>query len=503
MRTVAFTLLLTLLLSGLFAAGTGEAEPGEEILQVGLSGSPDTLDPQATTGTLTFQTVRSIYDTLVEPTVDGRIVPALAREYEVSEDGTRWLFRLREGVTFHHGTELTAEDVVATFDRIRDPDYGSPHAQVYEVIESVEAIDPRTVALSLEGPHAPLLATLASGWSAILPKDLIEEGHDFAAQPVGTGPFSLVEWRRDSALVLKKNEEYWKEGQPRLDGVRFNIITERAVQAQALISGELHVADLIVEPELTMIREHPNTKVDEEPSSLVMVLAMNTAREPLSNLTLRQGIAQAVDRQAVMDFAYSGGETVGTFMNPTNSFYVDYTNIYPYDVARAQELISEAGELRELVLKLPQNYEPHVKAGELYQEMLESAGLNVRIQLVDWSTWLSEVYRGSQFDLTVIGHTGKLDPHGRLAPFSDEENYVQWFDEEAAGLIEEARRTVDREERKELYARVLEIMAREAPFVFVGSPYRYIGLREEVENFKMDPQLDTYDFRETTVGGEE
>ncbi|MFP4302852.1 MAG: ABC transporter substrate-binding protein [Spirochaetaceae bacterium] len=503
MKRIAVALLLSLSLSPLFAAGSTEAAGEEEILQVGLSGSPDTLDPQATTGTLTFQTVRSIYDTLVEPRVDGRIVPALAREYEVSEDGRRWVFRLREGVTFHHGKELTAEDVVATFDRIRDPDFASPNAEVYEVIDSVEAIDSVTVALNLDGPHAPLVATLASGWSAILPKDLIDQGHDFATKPVGTGPFSFVEWRRDSALVLKRNENYWKAGEPHLHGVRFNIITERAVQAQALMGGELHVADLLVEPELTMVRDHPETRVEEEASSLVMVLAMNTSREPLDDLTLRQGIARAVDREAVMGFAYSGGETVGTFMNPTNPFYVDETDIYPYDLPRARELISEAGEVRELVLKLPQNYEPHVKAGELYQEMLESAGLNVRIELVDWSSWLSEVYRDSQFDLTVIGHTGKLDPHERLAPFADEENYVRWFDEEAAGLIEEARRTVELEERKELYARVLEIMAREVPFVFVGSPYRYIGLRNEVENFKMDPQLDTYDFRETTLGGEE
>lgn len=503
MKRIATLLLALLPMTALFGAGSGEATPEESILQVGLSGSPDTLDPQATTGTLTFQTVRSIYDTLVEPTMEGEIVPALAREYEVSEDGTRWEFSLREGVFFHHGKELTAEDVVASIERVKDPEFGSPNAQEYEVISSVEATGRYTVLLTLEAPHAPLLATLASGWSAILPADLIEEGHDFGSEPVGTGPFSLLEWSRDSALVLEKNDSYWREGEPVLDGVRFNIITERAVQAQALIGGELHVADLIVEPELSMIRDHPETRVDESPSSLVMVLAMNTGRAPLDNLELRQGIAMAVDKQEVMDFAYSGGEPVGTFMNPTNAFYADYTGIYPYDLDEARERISNLGELRELVMKLPQNYEPHVKAGEVYQEMLEAAGLRVRIQLVDWSTWLSEVYRGSQFDLTVIGHTGKLDPNGRLAPFASEENYVQWSDEEASRLIREARRVLERDERERLYARVLEIMAREVPFVFVGSPYRYVGLRKEVAHFKMDPQIDTYDFRETTIGGGE
>lgn len=494
-------LLLLLPLAQLSAAGGGEASRESRTLEIGLSGSPDTLDPQGTTGTLTFQTMRSVYDTLVEPTVEGEIVPALAESYEVSEDGRIWRFFLREGVRFHHGKELVAADVVATLDRIRDEEFGSPNSQEFELIERVVAEEERTVRLELSEPHAPMLATLASGWSAILPADLIEAGHDFGARPVGTGPFSFVEWIRDGALVLERNEAYWKEGQPWLEGVRFNIITERAVQAQALMGGELHVADLIVEPELSMIREHPETRVDESPSSLVMVLAINTDREPLSSLSLRQGIAQAVDRQAVMDFAYSGGETVGTFMNPTNRFYVDYTDLYPYDLDGARERIEAFGKTRELVLTLPQNYEPHVKAGELYQEMLESAGLEVSIQLVDWSSWLSEVFRGGQFDMTVIGHTGKLDPHGRLAPYARDENYVGWQDPEATRLIHEARRTFDESRREELYAEVLGIMARQLPFVFVGSPYRYIGLREEVRGFVMDPQLDTYDFRTTSLDG--
>ncbi|MFP4329222.1 MAG: ABC transporter substrate-binding protein [Spirochaetaceae bacterium] len=500
-RAVTVGLLLILPFSAAVAAGADEEGGRSRLLEVGLSGSPDTLDPQGTTGTLTFQTMRSVYDTLVEPNEEGEIVPALARSYEVSEDGRVWRFDLREGVTFHHGRGFDAEDVVATLNRVTDDSFGSPNAQEFELIENVVAEDDYTLRIELTEPHAPLLATLASGWSAILPADLIEAGHDFGAQPVGTGPFSFVEWNRDSALVLERNDSYWKEGEPWLEGVRFNIITERAVQAQSLMGGELHVADLIVEPELSMIRQHPQTRVDEAPSSLVMVLAMNTDRSPLSDPRLREGIAHAVDRQAVMDFAYSGGETVGTFMNPTNRFYVDYTDMYPYDLAEARERIAAAGETRELVLTLPQNYEPHVKAGELYQEMLEAAGLEVSIQLVDWSSWLSEVFRGGQYDLTVIGHTGKLDPHGRLAPFAGEDNYVGWEDPEATRLINEARRTFDEDRRRELYGEVLEIMAREVPFVFVGSPYRYVGLRREVGGFVMDPQLDTYDFRRTRLEG--
>ena len=148
-------------------------------------------------------------------------------------------------------------------------------------------------------------------------------------------------------------------------------------------------------------------------------------------------------------------------------------------------------------MALPQNYEAHVRAGELYQEMLEKAGLDVKIRLVDWPTWISDVYVGGNYDLTVIGHSPKLDPDGRLGGYGTETAYVKWVNEEVAELIGLGRRTVGFEERKTLYSRALEIMAREVPHVYVGTSYRYIATRSNVSEFRMDPKLDTFDFRFT------
>ncbi|MFO8042613.1 MAG: ABC transporter substrate-binding protein, partial [Alkalispirochaeta sp.] len=293
--TIRWAMVITmcsLVIAPVVASGAAEAEDGQapDELIFGLSGSPDTLDPHATTGTLTFQTMRSVYDTLVEPNREGEIVPALARAWQSRENGLVWEFELRQGVAFHNGTELSAADVVASLNRLRDEEFGSPSVHEYSMIESIEAPSPERVVITLSEPHAPFLATLASGWSAILPRDLIESDHDFGSRPVGTGPFRFVRWIRDSELVLERNDQYWQEGRPHLERVEFVTITEQSVMAQALQAGQVDVADLVVEPELSMLREAPNVQLYEGTSALVMVLAINTQRQPLNELRVRQGI---------------------------------------------------------------------------------------------------------------------------------------------------------------------------------------------------------------------
>ncbi|SIQ64911.1 peptide/nickel transport system substrate-binding protein [Alkalispirochaeta americana] len=498
LAVVVLAVLTGLLMLPAWAGAAGRTEedaaPGTRLVY-GISGDPDTLDPHATTGTLTFQTMRSVYDTLVEPDQEGEIVPALASSWEVSSDGLRWVFELRQGVVFHDGQEFTSRDVKASLERLRDPDFASPSSHEFAVVDQVIPHGPWRVELVLAEPHAPLLATLASGWAAMLPADRITQGHDFGAEPVGTGPFRFERWLRDSEILLSRNDSYWMEEAPFLKDVQFRVITEQAVMAQALARGRIDVADIVVEPELSFLRNTDAVKLYESTSALVMVLAINTRRAPLDQLEVRQGINAAIDKQAALDIAYAGGQVVGTFMDVSNPYYADFTDLYCHDPDFAREVADRTSFDRDLVIVLPQNFEPHVRAGELYHEMLRQAGFPVRTQLVDWSTWLSDVYRGGQFDLTVIGHTGKLDPHGRLARYGTEKTYVGWEDEETAAAIEEARRALDPERRRELYGEALHRMARELPFVFVGSPYRYVGLNAALEGFFMDSQLDTPDLR--------
>ena len=494
-------LLLTILLiatvgtSQLFAFGQGETD--DDSLRLAMSGNPDTLDPQATPGTLTFQVTRSIYDTLVEPDEDGELVAALAESWEADEEATVWTFHLREGVRFHHGADLTADDVVATFERMLDEEFASPNADELGPIENIRAPDDHTVRFSLSEPYSPLLASLATGWSAILPADLVEEEHDFGAVPVGTGPFRFREWVQDSRIVLDRHDGYWMEDAPRIGGVIFHIIEEPSVQLQGLLTGDFDVIDSVQPEDLDRVREHAETRLDTTLSSLAMVMAMNTRREPLDNVDVRRAITHAVNKQQVLDIAYGGGEVGGTFMDTGDVYHRDFSERYPYDPDAARELLAgvDANVDGTLTIAVPQNYEAHVNAGQLYQQMLENVGLDVELRLVEWSTWLSDVYGDGDFDLTVIGHTGKLDPDGRLGDVTSERFYTGWQNPEFNELVRAARRTADVEERQDLYADALEILADEVPMVFTGTNYRHMGLRRTVQGFHMDGKLDTYDFR--------
>ncbi len=468
-------------------------------LVFGLSGNPDTLDPQKTAGTLTFQVVKSFYDTLVEPDQSGKIVPALAQSWNISPDGLTWTFSLRKDVSFQNGQPFTSKDVKATLDRIMDEKTASPKRSEYAAIKSIRTPDAYTVVLTLSQPYAPLLATLASGWSAILPSELIASGHNFATEPMGTGPFKFDKWIRDSKITMVRNDKYWIKGTPKLPKVDFQIIPERSVQVQGLGVGSIDALEFIDPDDLPMLRTNPKVTIKKELSSLIMVMAMNCAREPLSDLRVRQAVNFAIDKQTVLDVAYGGGKVGSTFLDTGNPYYTDFSSLYPYNPEKARQLLKEAGVgNREFTIAVPQNYPLHVKAAELMQQMLAKVGMNVKIQLMDWSTWLSSVYSGGNFDFTVIGHTGKLDPDGTLAGYG-EGKYVHWYNATAAAKIKEAATLSDFGARKKLYTDALEIMAKDVPFVYIGTSYRYIGTRSNVFDFRMTPNLDTFDFRWTEI----
>ncbi|HAK46662.1 MAG TPA: hypothetical protein DCO79_12195 [Spirochaeta sp.] len=507
----AVVIMLLLIPVFVFAGGSQEAPeveaeasapavPEPTTLKFALPGNPDSLDPHMTSGTLTFQVCKSVYDTLVEPEKSsGKIVPALAESWSISDDNLSWTFKLKSGVKFHNGDLLSSADVKASFDRVRSEEAGSVHFKEFEVIESIDTPDDLTVVFNLSSPHAPFLGSIGSGWSAILPKSLIDSGHDFDSDPVGTGPFVFKEWVRDNKVILAKNESYWMSGLPKVDNVEMYIIPETSVQVQSLIAGQVDIVFIVDTDSIPMIEANPDVHIEENLTALILVMAMNCEDPILSNIKVRQAINYAIDKQKILDIAYGGGHIINTFTDKGNAYYND-VEYYTYNPEKAKSLLKEAGvgPDDEFELFLPQNYALHVTAGEMYQEMLSDVGLNVKIQLVDWSTWISDVYRGRKFDFTVIGHTGKLDPDGTLRGYG-EGKYVGWHDERTAELLKEAAVTIGYENRKPLYDEALDIMAKEVPFVYLGSSYRQTGIRNNVEGFVITPKLDTFDFRWTVV----
>lgn len=470
-------------------------------LTLAMSAQPDTLDPHATAATAAFQVSKSIYDTLVEVDRDGNIVPALASSYEISDDLLTYTFHLAEA-SFHDGASLTAADVVATLERVRDPATASPRADEFAGIATVEAQDDRTAVITVTEPQPALLAALASGWGAILPAEKIAAGHDFGNQPIGTGPFRFESWARDNALTLSRFDDYY-QGAPELERVVIRFVSDSAIQLQGLLTGEFDVIDTVAAADRPTVEANPALELVQEPSGLVLVAGLNTRNGYLADERVRRALNLAVDTEIVMEVAYAGGSQVGTFMEAGSPWYPESVEPFPYDPEAASELLAEAGVPSGLTLEmvLPQPYEEHIQAGQVVQDFLGAVGIDANITIVEWGVWLSEVYGGPHdFDITVVGHTGKLDPSGRLSGLGDPEaNYTGLDDPELARLIEEANVTADPEARKELYDQALVRLHESAPFIYFGTPFRTHARQANVEGFWMTPLLDSFDFRDVTL----
>jgi len=492
-RTVYFCFSFVVLFICLVAAKSVD----QQKFVFAISGNPDTLDPYASSGILTFQVTRSIYDTLVEPDQVGNILPALAYRWEVSDDGLSWKFFLRDNVYFHHGKKFSAQDVQASIQRILDKSVASPNADSFSVIKKVETRGSLQVIFHLKYVYVPFLAVLASGWAAILPKDLIQKKHNFATQPIGTGPFQFQEWIKNRYILLQRFSNYWGHHSGIYE-LQFAILSDPTLQVASLLTGNIQGIDMLVEPEVSRVRESQEAYVYKSLSGLVLVIAMNTRVYPFDSLLFRQAVNAAIDKEKVLDLAYGGGVRVQTFMDANNPYSIKLP-VRQYNPRWARTVFRKFKLKKTIYIKAPRNFDSHhVRAAQMYQEMLRQAGLPVKIELLDWTRWLSEVYRRHDFDMTVIGHAGKLDPARRLLHYGTGKSYVGWVNKEFVKLTHQAERVSDIVVRKKLYAQALRIIGEGLPFIYIGTPHRYIGLSNDIKGFRMNSQLETFDFRYVT-----
>jgi len=467
-------------------------------LVMAMSAQPETLDPHITSATSSFQITKSLYDTLVEVDRSGALVPALADNWDISDDGLTVTFSLVEA-TFHDGTAFDGSDVQASLERLLAEDTASPKAEEFQTIVDIATPDAQTVVLTLSEPSPALLASLASGWGAMLPSEKIAEGHDFGNDPVGTGPFTLSTWVRDSNLVLARFADYY-QGAAASEQITVRFVADSAVQLQGLLSGDFDIIDTLASADMPTVMDAADLELVQEPSGLVLVAAINNRRPYLADPLVRQALNHAVDKETVLEVAYGGGTPVGTFMEAGSPWYPASVAPFAYDPELAQTLLAEAGFPAGQVLDiaLPQPYETHITAGQIVQDMLSDVGIDSNLRVVEWGVWLSDVYRGeNDYDITVIGHTGKLDPTGRLGGYGDpDSNYVGYDSENVSGLLAQAAQTPDVSTRETLYDSALLAMHEDAPFLYFGTPFRSYAKQVDVEGFWMTPLLDTFDFRD-------
>lgn len=490
----------------------GEGESGEEkVLIFGRGGDSVSLDPITVTDGESFKVTKNIFDTLVNfGEQDTEIEPGLASEYTAAEDGLTYTFTLEEGVTFHDGTDFNAEAVVANFDRWaagdadQFPYYGSMFGgfgdEEGHVIESVEATGDYEVTIKLKRPMAPFLKNLAmSPFGIASPTAIEEQGDAFGDNPVGTGPFKFVEWNRNDTVRIEKFEDYWVEGEPKLDEVVFRAIPDNSGRLNALLAGEIDLADGINPSDAETIESNDDLQLYERPSMNVGYLGLTTTREPFDDPKVRQAMNHAIDRQAIVDAFFEGrGEVAKNPMPPVISGYNDAIEGYDYDPEKAKALLEEAGlgdgfEMELWAMPVPRPYMPDgQKVAEAIQSDLAEVGITAEIVSYEWATYLEKAANG-EADAFLLGWTGDNgDADNFLYVLLDQDNigsnnYTYYENQELHDILIEAQTEVDEEVRNELYAQAQEIIHEDAPWVPLAHSTPLLAGGSNVVNFKPHP----------------
>lgn len=479
-----FTAGLTLAACGDTENDTGASEASNDVatetssapqeLNWALAVDPDGLDPHMTTAASTFQISNNIYDTLVKVSPDGEFIPGLAKEWAISEDGLTITFTLEEEVVFHDGSTFEAADVLYSFERLQSD--SSARSADYASLTEFSAADDYTVEFSTEALDVNLLAKFAYPWAAIVPEDA---GEELRNEPVGTGAYRLENWVPQQALSLTNNADYWGE-EANIETVNFLSMPDTTSQITSMLAGDLDVIGITGDL-VGQFEGQDSFDITETPSNSLQLMAFNTDHEALSDIRVRQALTMAVDKDALIETVWYGyGDKIGSHYPPILRGYEDHSNALAYDPDAALVLLEEAGypngEGIELDMYLPSAYPAYVSAGQVIADYLTNLGVTVNIQNVEWAVWLSDVYTGRNYDLTVTGHTGRLDPYTLLARYNSEspENYMNYSNDRVNELLDSVQVELDEAARDDIYGEIQDILADEVPGFYIQSP---IGLR--------------------------
>lgn len=504
-------------------AATGQAATPIKTLVFCSGESPDSFNPQLSTGQATFDaSSRQIYDRLVmfrPGTAD--IIPALAESWRISEDGLEYVFRLRPDVSFHATRafrptrDLAAEDVLFTFMRQLDPRHpwhavsGGSYRYfrgmgLDDLIESVTAVDGMTVAVRLTRPSASFLAVLAMDFASILSAEyaaaMLEAGtpERLDQEPIGTGPFMLAQYQRDALIRYVAHRNYWR-GAAALDNLVFAITPDSAVRLQKLRNGECHVIDQPDPADLPALMSEPEILVARQTAADLGYLAFNTEKPFLNDVRVRRALSLAIDREAIVDRAFGGiGIAAASPLPPGVRSNAGDTVPPEPDPGRAREILAEAGydDLSVDIWAMPVS-RPYMRGARRVAEMIRddwaAIGVDATITVPDWETFLKHSMVGAH-ETILFGWIGEtLDPDIFLAPILDcaaaisGANRARWCDSGMDRLLLEARRATDSAERETIYDLALERLEEQVPLVPLAHSVSFTPLRSQVTGYVASP----------------
>ncbi len=489
-----FYILLALLFFGCLVVSAQSVDPKYGgTLRVALPAELPALDPTTNSSAVIDRVLyNNVYQGLVRIDRGGDIVPSLAKDWETSNQGKTYTFRLREGVTFHNGDKFSAQDVKYTLDRARNQTAAVANPEYYSSIEDVVVVSPLTVRIELSEPSSIFLFNLARGDSVILPKGI----KDLSTHPVGTGPFKFVRRREGTSVTLTRYEDYYDESLPYLDKVVFEIIGDVNTRIAALRAGDIDVIPYLSGPQYaSTLQDAEGIKVLSGVTTWEVILAMNNSRQPFSNPLVRKAINYAIDREEIIKGVTFGfGVPIGSHMSPSNPNYLDLSWLYSSDPERAKELLRSAGypEGFEATLTLPAPYELSVNSGKIISQQLRKVGIDLELKKIGWGQWYDKVFQNAQYDLTIIGHSEAFD----ISIYAQPNYYFRYDNERLRQVIRRAEREMDGEIRRKLYAVAQWIIGKEVPVAFLFSAPSLPAMRESVQNWWVDYPIPAADVTE-------
>jgi peptide/nickel transport system substrate-binding protein len=471
-------------------------------LVIGKSAEAVGYDPAIVTATSSIELLAVVYDRLVTFDDEGQPQPELAESWENPDDLT-YVFTLRSSVTFHDGKPLTADDVKFTFDRIKDEATASSWASQFSPVNAIESDGDRTVTFKLNAPYGPLLATLSSAYSSIVP--MTEEPIDFATTMVGTNAFKLESATPDVETVLVRHEAYWESGLPHLDSLTYRILPDEASRLAAVRTGDVGLTTLADPVSVDAATTSEGVVVLEQETTDYYLLGLNCARAPFDNEAVRQALSKAIDRQAILDAVFFGkGQVTGPLVPTLGDWAqpIEQLPNYEVDLEGATALLEEGGqpELTFTIL-VGQLFPEFVNIALVIQDQLKEIGVTAELEQVEWGTFIDR-WRARDFDAFVSFNGSGNDPDRALYPAFTTDgsvNAFQYSSEELDALLETGRTTGDRETRKATYQQAEVAIADAAPALFLTTRVAYFATRDNVDGFAPSPSQSWDTLKETSV----
>ncbi|MBM7693129.1 peptide/nickel transport system substrate-binding protein [Peribacillus deserti] len=450
------------------------------------------LSPILTNDSVSSSVTEQIYETLFYRDSKTNEIKGLLAEKAENPDPNTWVITLKKGIEFQDGTEFNAEAVKYTFDKIKDPKTAAPRASLLEPIQSIEVKDPQTVILKTEKPYGPMLAALTHSNAAIV-SPAADKKQDLMKDPVGTGPFKFKAKENGEDIVLEANKDYWQEA-PKLKKVTFKVVPEITTAVSMLQTGKVNFLDNVTAELLPRVEKLNNVNIEKKAGTPVYYLAFNMEKEPMNNPEFRKAVAYALDTEGYVKKLRGLGVKSSSFIGPELFGYDKSSEdkAIKFDSAKAKEIVKANGFDKQQITLLAANTAGYMNMAEVFQAQLSEAGMKVKIETLEWGTYL-EASQNGKFDLTVAGWSNVTGDGSELlfprlhSKNAGATNVGRYKNPELDKLIEQSRSTVDQNERKQYLKQANELVLSDLPVIPIYHGVASIAADNSVNGINLEP----------------